>query len=225
MKLVLTDAEFSKSPNYTQPLNPEIETEMWYNNLWSLVGNFDQNGFDLTRLERYYAKKNHHVLSPIRHDHWVLKQDWFLEEGQDTSTKKASQSGVHINHAFLFERKGFEGEALTQMQRFADKCNLVHKVLQIRPKWGLDFSIDYVDAQGNVFEVLHWEWDTFDYNEILDKKHKMDDWLQTVDWEESALKMLDQKSEWHHLGFFQQSEWKTRFFGIEKERFKMVLWK
>ena len=37
--------------------------------------------------------------------------------------------------------------------------------------------------------------------------------------------MLERKEEWHSLGFFEQSEWKTRFFGIEKERFKMVLWK
>ena len=143
---------------------------------------------------------------------------------QETSTKKASQSGVHINHAFLFERKGFEGEALTQMQRFADKCNLVHKVLQMRPKWGLDFSIDYVDAQGNVFEVLHWEWDSFSYEEIKEKKDKMDQFLVSVDWQQSALKILDRKDEWHHLGFFEQSEWKTNFFGVEKEQFKMVLW-
>jgi hypothetical protein len=36
--------------------------------------------------------------------------------------------------------------------------------------------------------------------------------------------MIRRKSEWHHLGFFEQSAWKTEFFGMEKERFKMVLW-
>ena len=111
------------------------------------------------------------------------------------------------------------------MEQFAEKCPLVHKVLQIRPKWGLDFSIDYADAEGNVFEVLHWEWDSFDYKEIKEKKKYMDDFLQAQDFDEMALRLLDKKSEWHHLGFFEQSDYKTQFFGIEKERFKMVLWK
>ena len=37
--------------------------------------------------------------------------------------------------------------------------------------------------------------------------------------------ILKHKHDWHHLGFFEQSEWKTKYFGIDKERFKMVLWK
>ena len=53
----------------------------------------------------------------------------------------------------------------------------------------------------------------------------MDDFLQTIDWNESAQRILEHKSEWHHLGFFEQSEWKTKYFGIDKERFKVVLWK
>jgi len=53
----------------------------------------------------------------------------------------------------------------------------------------------------------------------------MDDFLLAQDWQDMALRLLDRKSEWHHLGFFEQSDYKTNFFGIEKERFKMVLWK
>ena len=53
----------------------------------------------------------------------------------------------------------------------------------------------------------------------------MDEFLLQQDWDKKAKEMLKRKSEWHGLGFFEQSEWKTRFFGIDKERFKMVLWK
>ena len=53
----------------------------------------------------------------------------------------------------------------------------------------------------------------------------MDAFLQNQDWDERAKTMLERKDEWHKLGFFEQSAWKTKFFGIEKERFKMVLWK
>jgi hypothetical protein len=40
----------------------------------------------------------------------------------------------------------------------------------MRPKWGMDISVDYADDQGNVFELLHWEYDGFNVDEIADKK-------------------------------------------------------
>ena len=60
----------------------------------------------------------------------------------------------------------------------------------MRPKWGLDFSIDYCDREGNVFELLHWEYDGFDYNEVAGKKEIMDEFLVNQDWDERAQTML-----------------------------------
>ena len=125
----------------------------------------------------------------------------------------------------MFERKGYSGEALQQLTTWAGYRPQFHKLIAMRPKWGLDFSIDYCDKEGNVFELLHWEYDGFEYNEIADKKANMEEFLLNQDWDERAAEMLKRKDEWHSLGFFEQSEWKTRFFGIDKERFKMVLWK
>ena len=56
----------------------------------------------------------------------------------------------------------------------------------MRPKWGLDFSIDYCDLEGNVFELLHWEFDGFDYQEIYNKKVHMEEFLINQDWNERA---------------------------------------
>ena len=156
-------------------------------------------------------------IKKVRHTHFVLKDDWFTAELTDR--------GCHINHAVIFERKGFAGAAKEQMVELADRCPLIHKVLQIKPKWGLDFSVDYADSQGNVFEVLHWEWDTFDFEEIQQKKKQMDIFLLSQNWDKMAKQLLEKKAEWHDLGFFKQSAYKTDFFGIEKERFKMVIWK
>jgi hypothetical protein len=49
--------------------------------------------------------------------------------------------------------------------------------------------------------------------------------LLKVDWDDAAKNMLKAKDQWHHLDFFSQSDWKCQYFGIVKERFKMVLWK
>ena len=118
-----------------------------------------------------------------------------------------------------------EGEALKQLQGWAPNNTHLYKLINMKPKWGLDFSIDYCDREGNVFELLHWEYDGFQHDEIAENKTAMEQFLKQQDWQDRAKTMLERKSEWHHLGFFEQSEWKTRFFGIEKERFKMVLWK
>jgi hypothetical protein len=210
MQLQLTDYEFNASPVWSTPIDHN------YTPLYEDVELFDQNGYDLTPLEKMYAEANGQQGRWHRPNHFALKYDWFTAENVTT--------GAHINHALCFERKGYTGEARAQLQAFAKTNHLVHKILQMRPKWGLDISIDYADAQGNVFEVLHWEWDGFDYKEVHDKKKQIEPFLLSVDWTDAARKILARKDEWHHLGFFEQSAWKTQFFGIERERFKMVLW-
>ncbi len=95
----------------------------------------------------------------------------------------------------------------------------------MRPKWGLDFSMDYVDREGNAFEVLHWEWDSFDYEEIEAVRKEIEPILLGISWQDAAQDLLKYKSQWHHLDFFDQSDWKCDFFGGPKERFKMVIWR
>ena len=100
------------------------------------------------------------------------------------------------------ERKGYKGKALEQLTAWAKNNSHIHKLIALKHKWGLDFSIDYCDREGNVFEVLHWEFDGFDYNEIADKKIVMDEFLTQQDWNHSAQQILKHKEQWHHLGFF-----------------------
>ena len=213
MKLHVTDNKFDSNPFWSQTIKsvfacpPKDTVEM-----------FDQNGYDLTKLEQLYAVANGANTTKHRNsEHITLRQPWF--------TSDDNESGPHINHAYMFERKGYSGDALKQLQSWAEYRPQFHKLIAMRPKWGLDFSIDYCDTDGNVFELLHWEFDGFEYNEINDKKTVMEEFLLNQDWDEKAQAMLKRKDEWHNLGFFEQSDWKTNFFGIDKERFKMVLWK
>tara|TARA_B100001057_G_scaffold403787_1_gene416180 strand:- start:238 stop:879 length:642 start_codon:yes stop_codon:yes gene_type:complete len=213
MQLHVTDNKFDTNPYYSERIKsvfacPPKET----------VELFDQNGYDLTRLEQLYAVANGANTTKHRNsEHITLRQEWFVDDNPE--------AGPHINHAFMFERKGYTGDALQQLKSWAEYRPNFHKLIAMRPKWGLDFSIDYCDREGNVFELLHWEYDGFEYNEIAGKKENMEAFLLNQDWDERAKTMLERKDEWHRLGFFEQSEWKTKFFGIDKERFKMVLWK
>ena len=213
MQLHLTDNRFNTDPCWTERIKSVFACPPK-----EVVEFFDQNGYDLTKLEQLYAVAN--GANTTRHrnsEHITLRQTWFEDD--------SPESGPHINHAVMFERKGYSGEALQQLTTWAGYRPQFHKLIAMRPKWGLDFSIDYADRDGNVFELLHWEYDGFEYNEIADKKAQMEEFLVNQDWTDRARVMIERKEEWHGLDFFEQTEWKTQFFGIDKERFKMVLWK
>ena len=213
MQLHVTTHKFNPDPFYTQRIKSFFATPPK-----DSVALFDQNGYDLTKLEQMYAVANGYQLTQHRNtDHITLRQDWFIDHNP--------ADGPHINHAYMFERKGFTQDALSQLVSWSSGNTHLHKLVAMKPKWGLDFSIDYCDQDGNVFEVLHWEFDGFEYQEIAEKKIRMDEFLLKQDWDHASQHILKHKQEWHGLGFFEQSEWKTKYFGIDKERFKMVLWK
>lgn len=182
----------------------------------SHVDLFDQNGYDLTVLEQYFVEENHLTFVSHRPHRQAIKYPWFTSTTED--------SNAHINHALLFERKGYCDKALEQLLNWCEYIPVFYKVAKIRPKWGIDISIDYCDKYGNVFEVLHYEYDGFDYHEIVERKQQCEEVFLAVDWEFAAKQLLARKDEWHGLSFFEQSDYKCNFFGIGKERFKMVLW-
>jgi hypothetical protein len=178
---------------------------------------FDQNGYDLTFIEIMYAIFNSGFYTSHRGHRYALKQDWFVQS-------KEKLQGALLNHSLLFERKAYKGEALSQLQQWSNKLPILYKIISMRPKWGLDFSMDWVDSSGNAFEILHWEYDGVNYDEITTAKYQFEKIIQSIDWDDAGESLLKQKNKWHHLDFFSQSDWKCNFFGVEKERFKMVIW-
>lgn len=178
---------------------------------------FDQNGYDLSALEIEYSIVNHGTHSAHRnHTHIALKQPWF--------TQPVITHGAVLNHSLLFERKGYMGAALEQLTAWAKINPLIWKVAKYRPKWGLDFSLDYVSQDGDVFEILHYEFDGFVFDEILERKLILDVHLLTIDWNDAAKALWEKKDQWYNLDFFAQSLWKCNYFGVGPERFKMVAW-
>ena len=180
------------------------------------VALFDQNGYDLTDLEKHYAYSNWSKPKKHREHRVALKQSWFTQE--------YTIEGAVLNHSLLFERKGYTGAALEELKYWSKTLPLVNKLISLRPKWGLDFSMDWVDREGNAFEVLHWEWDSFNYEEVETVRKTIEPILLSIDWQDAGQQILKQKDQWHHLDFFAQSDWKCCYFGIPKEQFKMVAW-
>ena len=178
---------------------------------------FDQSGYDLSALEKLYAAANGQAFHPHREHRHAIRSVW-LESPPD------KVEGAVLNHALLLERKGYGGAALEQLQAWAQVNPLVNKLVKYKPKWGLDFSMDYADRGGNVIEVLHFEYDGFDCDEIQQRVSRYTDTFLSIDWDFGGRRVLARIDEWIGLDFQAQSAWKCDYFGIEHERFKLVAW-
>lgn len=206
--ITLTENTLSPNPFWSLPIDlPEPPPFDW-------VDLFDQNGYDLTRVEQEYSRINEPAKS--HRYRYALKYPWMKWEKHNLS---------HFNHCLLFERKAYSGEALEELISWSEKNPLLWKVIKIRSKWGIDVSIDYVDTSGNVFEVFHYEWDDFNYSIVSEKKEQIESLVLQTDWDFAASKMLERRDEWNTLDFFAQSKWKSDFFGVGPEQFKMVIWR
>jgi hypothetical protein len=175
---------------------------------------FDQNGYHLTAVERAYASVSDYNINLRRND-WLIHKPWMTWN---------KNTGAHFNHCELFERKAFSGDAREQLIEHSGANPMLWKVINMKPKWGIDVSIDYVDRSGRVFEVFHYEWDNFDYNTVQQKKEEIESFVVSKNWDQEAEKLWQLRSEWINLDFFEQSEWKTNYFGLEPEKFKNIIW-
>lgn len=210
--ITITDQEFYLNKTWDKPIpfhNPKVfKSHQW-------VELFDQNGYRLTHLEQEYSIANNQLFT-LHREEKSIRKTWMTDD--------SSTTGVHLNHAFLFERKGYSGEALEQLKKFAETNNLVNKLINYKGKWGIDLSVDYVDETGNSMELLHFEYDGYELQEIQEMKSVVEQKIGVIDWTLAAKDMIKRKSEWIDLEFFQQSKWKTDYFGLPTERFKILAW-
>jgi hypothetical protein len=192
-------------------LNPTNDVDILKNS--NSVDLFDQNGYHLTKAEQVFLSYNGYKPIERRHED-CLRYDWLVWDKRD---------GAHINHSDLFERKGFESEALVQLYMCAESNPMLHKLIKMKPKWGIDISIDYV-SEDAVFEVFHYEWDSFEYDPVIEKKQEIEEFVLNQDWDEVAKTLWKKKNEWYDLDFFEQTKWRTDYFGLTPEKFKNVIW-
>jgi hypothetical protein len=174
---------------------------------------FDQNGYHLTKAEQAFLSYNGYQPIERRHED-CLRYDWLTWDKRE---------GAHINHSDLFERKGFNDHAKEQLLAFANKNPMLYKLIKMKPKWGIDISIDYV-SEDAVFEVFHYEWDSFEYNAVVEKKLEIEKFVLNLDWDDVAKTLWKKKDEWYNLDFFNQTQWRTDYFGLSPEKFKNVIW-
>lgn len=199
MKLIKQDISFPKYPYLTNP----IEYEKL---LYTPLQDFDKDGYEIdTPIEReHYIVNNVNIHENIQF-HYSTGKHWYKD-------KDNSEEGLILDHTQLLTRWAYSDEARSNIERASMKRPVLNKLLAIKPKWGIDFSLDYV-THDVCMEVFHIEKDATSYNEAVSIKEKAEEIIDNTDWESAIKDILKRKDEWYNLCSDDQSDWKARYFG------------
>jgi hypothetical protein len=164
---------------------------------------FDKDGFELNIAEqKYYSAMNFPIHYPIL-NHTCWQVPWYDCVPTD--------HGLFLDHAMLLQRCLYSGQAKEQLQSLIKVIPLAQSLLQIKPKWGYDFDLNAVNDQGEVYEVLHVENDSTNYDAFCERRIIFEQIVKRTDWVDVAKQVWNRREEWQHLKGFDQNHWKANF--------------
>ena len=172
---------------------------------------YDKDGFELCKAEQEFYLANNIKLNDCL-NHICCQQDWFTVEGKD----------VFVDHALILHRFSYGAEARDQLQLIAHSHGIPQAgwLLQTRQKWGFDVAIDAVDDIGEMYEVIHIEFDSYFHDDFLEKMYHIKEQVERTDWEKAALQIRKHTDKWQYLHGFHQNHWKAKYlFGWNKAEY------
>jgi len=199
MQLVNLKPEFTNSPYLTKPIQ-QLDAETLP------LRDFDKDGYEVPApLELAYYKSNNVIMNTEIQYHIAPVQEWF------TDTEN-SEHGLVLDHCMILTRYALAGEAREQLEEVAKNRPIVNKLLSIKPKYGIDFSLDYV-THDVIMEVIHIEQDFTTLEEANEAKEKLEHIIDTTDWYQGVVDLQRKKHEWETLSSDDHSDYKAQFFG------------
>lgn len=197
------DIDVARNPSCTQTINSKLLSKEG-------VRYFDKDGFELTPLEQSYyvasGYQNKIGSGCLYHTCW--QEPWFTLN---------RDNNFLIDHTMILHRCDFQEDALVQLYKHNKKLPQLNYLINCKQKWGLDFSLDYLDVDSDkIYEVIHIEQDTDNYQEFLEMKSKFEEFVLSTDWEHATRTLIKEKTKWTRLEGMAQNDWKAKFFGYKQ---------
>lgn len=172
---------------------------------------FDRFGYELTFIESKLHETNSvlgHVLVPgSPTDAAACIQDWMCQE--------ENHPHLFLDHCHVNVRYAYEGEALEQIKCFSQKHPRLVKLLNLTPKYMVDFCLDYI-VDGRVYELIHIEHDFHDYELYMSHLDLMETLIQSTDWEQAYKDLKPYFESEHQYDEYAQARYKAEYYGLDK---------
>jgi hypothetical protein len=163
---------------------------------------YDKDGFELNKAEqKFYQANQLPVIDCLNHLCW--QETWFELENREND--------LILDHSMFLCRANYDGPARDQLLELKSTIPTADLLLRTRQKWGFDFALDAVSEDGTVYEVLHVEYDNYDYDRFGNEILMFDYRVRHTDWVDSALLIWKKRDEWQHLTGFEQNHWKSKY--------------
>jgi len=202
MNLVNLYPKFTDNPYLTTPIQRHLVETLPFKD-------FDKDGYEVpTPLEHLHYEANGVELNREIQYHIAPVQEWYWDT-------ESSEHGLVLDHCMLLTRYAFAGEAREQIIEVSKNRPILQKLLNIKPKWGIDFSLDYV-THNIVMEVIHIEQDFDTLEEAYRAKERLENIIDTTDWYDGAMQLWQRKDESINLSSDDHSNYKAQFFGWER---------
>lgn len=164
---------------------------------------YDKDGFELNLAEqKFYAAMKHPIWSNIL-NHYCWQEPWFELEKKDQN--------LILDHSMFLCRCNYERDAEEQLRKLKEIIPLADLLLRTKKKWGFDFALDAVSSDGTVYEVLHVEYDNYDYEQFKNRMIQFEWTVRHTDWADAAQKIWQQREQWQGLQGFDQNHWKAEY--------------
>jgi len=199
MKVLHKQDIFDSNPYLTESVADDF-----YNNTFEY---FDKDGFDLNHFEAGLYKHNNVLVQPLLNRN-ANHYKWFEH--------KFTGKGIHLDHSLLMCRRAYSDTLAEQIRHKSQENPLLNKLLMLRPKWGIDVNIEFVFDDDTIIEVFHHESDYFEYEEYLNNKHKLEQFVADTDFADAAHNLLRDSHLWRNMCGDDQTDYKARYFGFNR---------
>lgn len=178
----------------------EIEDDAFLN----LSFKYLSDGYELTELEKYIYKKHDLFVDEEFLDHVTCCNNWFTVESEK----------VNCDHSSILYRYSLENY-YDQINKLKNQKRELVRFFDVKSKYGIDFNFQYL-GDNYCCDIIHIENDYFTYEELVDAKEKIQEFILKTDWEDLGINILNKRNEWGHLYKNDQYDWKARYFDFPK---------